>query len=63
MASLFGLLCLKLTLQILSKSSWFVGIWMVQGCEGEGDIPGIQGGQGGSVGLKLLQWIDTRTQT
>ena len=40
-----------------------MGIWMVQGCEGEGDIPGIQGGQGGSVGLKLLQWIDIRTQT
>ena len=43
-------LYLKLTLQILSESYWFVGIGMVQGCEGMGDIPGIQGVQGGSAG-------------
>ena len=24
-----------------------MGVWMVQGCEGVGDIPGIQGVQGG----------------
>ena len=42
-------LYLKLTLQILSESSWFVGVRMVQGYEGMGDIPGIQGVQGGSV--------------
>ena len=26
-----------------------MGIWMVQGCGGMGDIPGIQGVQGGSI--------------
>ena len=35
-------LYLKVTLQILCESCWFVGVWMVQGCEGVGDIPGIQ---------------------
>ena len=42
-------LYLKLMLQILCESSWFVGVWMVQGCEGVGDIPSIRGVQGGSV--------------
>ena len=34
-------LYLKLTLQILGESSWFVGVGMVQGCKGVGDIPGV----------------------
>ena len=34
-------LYLKLVLQILSESCWFVGIRMIQGCEGVGDIPGV----------------------
>ena len=38
-------LYLKLMLQILCESCWFVGIWMVQGCEGVGDISGIRGVQ------------------
>ena len=42
-------LYLKLVLQILCESCWFVGVRMVQGCEGMGDIPGVQGVQGGSV--------------
>ena len=45
----FGTLYLKLALQILGEGRWFVGIWVVQGDEGMGDIPGIQGVQGGSV--------------
>ena len=45
----FGTLHLKLALQVLSESSGIVGIWMVQGCEGVGDIPGVRGVQGGSV--------------
>ena len=43
------MLYLKLVLQILSESRWFVGIGVVQGCKGVEDIPGIQGVQGGSV--------------
>ena len=45
----FGLLYLKLVLQVLSESTWFMGIWMVQGCEGVGDISGIQGGFKGDL--------------
>ena len=26
-----------------------MGVWVVQGCEGVGDIPGVRGVQGGSV--------------
>ena len=40
-----------------------MGIWVVQGCEGMGDIPGVQGVQGGSVCSILRDQIDTRTQT
>ena len=43
------MLYLKLALQILSESRWFVGVGMVQGCKGMGDVPGVQGVQGGSV--------------
>ena len=46
MTSTLGTLYLKLTLQILCESCWFVGIQVVQGCEGMGDIPGIRGVQG-----------------
>ena len=47
--SAFGLLYLKLVLQVLSESTWFMGIWMVQVCKGVGDIPGIQGGFKGDL--------------
>ena len=52
------MLYLKLTLQILCESSWFVGVGVVQGCKGVGDIPGILGVQGGSAGSVLQDWID-----
>ena len=39
----------QLLLQVLSKSTWFVGVGMIQGCEGVGDIPGIQGGFEGDL--------------
>ena len=45
----FGTLYLKLALQILSEGCWTLSVWMVQGCEGVGDIPGVQGVRGGSV--------------
>ena len=45
----FGTLHLKLALQVLSESRWVVDIWMVQGCEGVGDIPGVRGVQGGDL--------------
>ena len=48
--SSFGTLYLKLALQILSECRGALGVWMVQGCEGVGDIPGVRGVQGGSVG-------------
>ena len=41
MASMLCMLYLKLTLQILGESSWFMRIGMVRGCMGMGDIPGI----------------------
>ena len=44
--SSFGTLDLKLALQVLCESRWIGGIWMVQGCEGVGDIPGVRGVQG-----------------
>ena len=46
---LFGTLYSKLALQILGEDRWTLSVWMVQGCEGVGDIPGVQGVQGGSV--------------
>ena len=48
MTSMLCTLYLKLTLQILCESCRFMGVWMVQGYKGVGDIPGIQGVQGGS---------------
>ena len=41
MTLLLSTLFSKLVLQALSKSNWFVGVWMVQGCKGMGDIPGV----------------------
>ena len=41
MTSTLQMLYLKLALQILCESRGFVGIGMVQGCEGVGDIPGV----------------------
>ena len=35
------MLYLKRTLQILCERRWFVGIGVVQGCKGMGDVPGI----------------------
>ena len=39
-------LYLELTLQVLCESHWFMGVWVVQGCEGVGDISGVRGVQG-----------------
>ena len=50
---LFGTLYLKPALQILSEGRWALSVWVVQGCEGVGDIPGVRGVQGGSVGSAL----------
>ena len=51
--SSLGTLYLKLALQVLCESRWIGRIWMVQGCEGVGDIPGVRGVQGGSVCFAL----------
>ena len=40
-----------------------MAIRAIHGCEGVGDIPGIQGEFRGSVGSAQLDSIDTRTQT
>ena len=37
----FRMLYSKLVLQILGESRWFMGVRVVQGCEGVGDIPGV----------------------
>ena len=60
---LLNTLLSEFLLKILGESTEFVGIWMVQGCKGVGDIPGIRGGSGGSVGSVTSYWIDARTQT
>ena len=49
-ASSLGTLYLKLVLQILSEGGGALSVWVVQGCEGVGDIPGVRGVQGGSAG-------------
>ena len=38
-------------------------IRVIRGDEGVGDIPGVRGGSGGSVGSVQYSSIDTRTQT
>ena len=38
---MFGSLLTQLVLEVLSKSTWFGVIRVIQGCEGMGDIPGI----------------------
>ena len=49
---------LKLVLQILCESRRFMGIGVVQGCKGVGDVLGIQGGSGGICMFRvtLLDW-------
>ena len=54
---------MQLLLEVLGESIGFVGIWVIHGDEGVGDITGVQGGSGGSVGSAHLNSIDTRTQT
>ena len=44
---LFCALFAQLLLEILCESTWFWVIQVIQGCEGVGDIPGVQGGSGG----------------
>ena len=59
-------LCLlqtELLLKVLCESTWTVTIRVIRGDEGVGDIPGVQGGSGGSVGSAQYSSIDTRTQT
>ena len=50
MTKLLSSLHMELVLQVLSESTWTVAIRMIRGDEGMGDIPGIQGGSGGSAG-------------
>ena len=59
----FGSLLAQLLFEVLCKNTGFVGVWVIQGCKCMGDIPGVQGGSGGSVGSATSYWIDTRTQT
>ena len=42
-------------LQVLSKSTWTVAVQAIRGDEGMGDIPGVQGGSGESVGSVQLR--------
>ena len=54
---MLGTLLAQLPLEVLSESTWFRVIWVIQGDEGMGDIPDVQGGSGESVGSlsKLVQ--------
>ena len=42
----FRSLVMELLLQVLSKSTWRVTVWVICGDEGVGDIPGVRGVQG-----------------
>ena len=44
---MFHLLLTQLLLEVLCKSTRFMGVRVIQSCEGVGDIPGIQGGSRG----------------
>ena len=51
----FGSLVMELLLQILSQSTRAMTVWMIHDDEGVGDIPGVRGVQGGSVGSAQLK--------
>ena len=46
---------MELVLQVLSESTWTVAIRMIRGDKGMGDIPGVRGGSGESVGSAQLE--------
>ena len=50
-------------LQVLSESTWAMGVRVIHGDEGVGDIPGVRGDSGESEVLHNIDLIDTRTQT
>ena len=54
---------MELLLQVLGKSTRTVTVWVIRGDEGMGDVPGVRGGSGESVGSAQSNSIDTRTQT
>ena len=41
---MLGLLVTELLFEILCQSAWTMAIWVIRGCEGMGDIPGVRGG-------------------
>ena len=47
MTKSFSSLMMELLLEVLGKSTWGMTVWMIRGCKGVGDIPGIQGDSGG----------------
>ena len=46
---MFGTLKTELLLEVLGESTGFVGVQVICGGEGVGDIPGILGGSGGGL--------------
>ena len=58
-----GTLRTQLLSEVLGESTGVVGVQVIRGDEGVGDIPGIRGGSGGSVGSAQQDSIVTRTQT
>ena len=44
---MLGSLMMELLLQVLSESARALTVWVIRGDEGVGDIPGVQGVQGG----------------
>ena len=51
----FSPLVMELLLQVLSQSTQAMTIWVIHDDEGVGDIPGVRGVQGGSVGSAQLR--------
>ena len=54
---MFRLLLTQLLLEVLCKSTRFMGVRVIQGCEGMGDIPGIRGGSRGICKF-CDSWLD-----
>ena len=44
----------ELLLQVLGQSTRAMTVWMIHGDKGVGDIPGVRGVSGGSVGSAQL---------
>ena len=57
---MLGPLLAQLLLKVLCESTRFWVVWVIQGCKGVGDLPGIRGGSG--EGLQFCNNLAQLTQ-